>query len=91
MANTKITLTKADRFKTFLRSYFLLRSFNYERMQNGGVAYTLIPTIKKLYSKKRRSCRSTETSLGILQYPSLHGQPYLRSYHGLGRRSCQWS
>lgn len=36
----------------FLRSYFLLSSFNYERMQNGGVAYTLIPAIKKLYSKK---------------------------------------
>ncbi len=36
----------------FMRSYFLLSSFNYERMQNGGVAYTLIPAIKKLYSKK---------------------------------------
>ena len=36
----------------FLRSYFLLSSFNYERMQNGGVAYTLIPAIKKLYSSK---------------------------------------
>lgn len=52
MANTKITLTKADRFKTFLRSYFLLSSFNYERMQNGGVVYTMIPAIKKLYSSK---------------------------------------
>lgn len=48
----KISLSKADRFKMFLRSYFLLSSFNYERMQNGGVAYTLIPAIKKLYSKK---------------------------------------
>ena len=48
----KISLSKADRFKMFMRSYFLLSSFNYERMQNGGVAYTLIPAIKKLYSKK---------------------------------------
>ena len=48
----KVSLSKADRFKMFLRSYFLLSSFNYERMQNGGVAYTLIPAIKKLYSKK---------------------------------------
>ena len=48
----KVSLSKADRFKMFLRSYFLLCSFNYERMQNGGVAYTLIPAIKKLYSKK---------------------------------------
>ena len=46
MADSKIKLTKADRFKAFLRSYFLLASFNYERMQNGGVAYTLIPAIK---------------------------------------------
>lgn len=52
MADKKITLSKADRFKTFLRSYFLLSSFNYERMQNGGVAYTMIPAIKKLYSSK---------------------------------------
>ena len=52
MADSKIKLTKADRFKAFLRSYFLLASFNYERMQNGGVAYTLIPAIKKLYQTK---------------------------------------
>ena len=52
MEEKKIKLTKADRFKMFLRSYFLLGSFNYERMQNGGVAYTLIPAIKKLYSSK---------------------------------------
>ena len=52
MEEKKIKLTKADRFKMFLRPYFLLSSFNYERMQNGGVAYTLIPAIKKLYSSK---------------------------------------
>ena len=52
MEEKKIKLTKADRFKMFLRSHFLLSSFNYERMQNGGVAYTLIPAIKKLYSSK---------------------------------------
>ena len=50
MADSKIKLTKADRFKAFLRSYFLLASFNYERMQNGGVAYTFIPAIKKTLS-----------------------------------------
>lgn len=50
--NKKISLSKADRLKMFGRSYFLLSSFNYERMQNGGVAYTLIPAIKKLYTRK---------------------------------------
>ena len=49
MADSKIKLTKADRFKAFLRSYFLLASFNYERMQNGGWCYSIIPAIKKLY------------------------------------------
>ena len=34
MADSKIKLTKADRFKAFLRSYFLLASFNYERMHD---------------------------------------------------------
>ncbi|EFN96496.1 PTS system mannose/fructose/sorbose family transporter subunit IID [Streptococcus mitis] len=52
MAENKINLTKSDRFKAFLRSYFLLSSFNYERMQNGGFVYTLIPAIKKLYTSK---------------------------------------
>ena len=58
MEEKKIKLTKADRFKMFLRSYFLLSSFNYERMQNGGVAYTLIPAIKKLWRQPRRSMES---------------------------------
>ena len=52
MADSKIKLTKADRFKAFLRSYFLLASFNYERMQNGGWCYSIIPAIKKLYPNK---------------------------------------
>ena len=52
MEEKKIKLTKADRFKMFLRSYFLLSSFNYERMQNGGWCYSMIPAIKKLYPNK---------------------------------------
>jgi PTS system mannose-specific IID component len=50
MAN-KINLTKKDRFAVAWRSQFLQGSWNYERMQNGGWAYTLIPAIKKLYKK----------------------------------------
>lgn len=60
MADLKIKLTKADRFKSFLRSYFLLASFNYERMQNGGVAYTLIPAIKKLYQTKEERANGAD-------------------------------
>lgn len=47
----KVVLSKHDRFKAFLRSTLILGSFNYERMQNGGVCYSLIPAIKKLYKK----------------------------------------
>ena len=46
----KIKLTKKDRFAVAWRSQFLQGSWNYERMQNGGWAYTLIPAIKKLYA-----------------------------------------
>ncbi len=45
----KIKLSKKDRMATCLRSTFLQGSWNYERMQNGGWAYSMIPAIKKLY------------------------------------------
>ncbi|MGT2756033.1 PTS system mannose/fructose/sorbose family transporter subunit IID [Streptococcus ovuberis] len=48
----KITLTSADRKKIWWRSQFLQASWNYERMQNMGWAYAIIPAIKKLYTKK---------------------------------------
>ena len=48
----KITLTKQDRIKVWWRHQFLQGSWNYERMQNGGWCYSIIPAIKKLYSSK---------------------------------------
>ncbi|MDO4635357.1 MAG: PTS system mannose/fructose/sorbose family transporter subunit IID [Streptococcus sp.] len=48
----KIKLSKADRQKVWWRSTFLQGSWNYERMQNLGWAYSLIPAIKRLYTKK---------------------------------------
>ncbi len=52
MAENKIKLSKADRRSVMLRSQFLQGSWNYERMQNGGWAYSLIPALKKLYPNK---------------------------------------
>ena len=52
MADKKIKLTKADRFNVMWHSQFLQASWNYERMQNGGYAYSLIPALRKLYPKK---------------------------------------
>ncbi|SFH51148.1 PTS system mannose/fructose/sorbose family transporter subunit IID [Pisciglobus halotolerans] len=48
----QIKLTKKDRLSIWWRSTFLQGSWNYERMQNGGWAYTMIPAIKKLYKTK---------------------------------------
>ena len=48
----KIQLTKKDRLAVAWRSTFLQGSWNYERMQNGGFAYAMIPALKKLYKTK---------------------------------------
>ena len=49
---TKLALTKKDIRSTYWRSTFLLGSFNFERMQAMGFCVSMIPTIKRLYSKK---------------------------------------
>jgi len=48
----RITLSKGDRRAVCLRHQYLQGSWNYERMQNGGWCYAMIPAIKKLYSTK---------------------------------------
>ena len=48
----KIELSRNDRLSVAWRSQFLQGSWNYERMQNVGWAYALIPAIKKLYTTK---------------------------------------
>lgn len=48
MENEK-RLTKKDIFSMFLRSNFLLGSFNFERVQAMGYCYVMIPAIKRLY------------------------------------------
>ncbi|EOS7668798.1 PTS mannose/fructose/sorbose transporter family subunit IID [Enterococcus hirae] len=52
MAEEKITLSKRDRLAVAWRSTFIQGSWNYERMQNGGWAFSMIPAIKKLYKTK---------------------------------------
>lgn len=47
-----LKLTKKDRISVWWRSTLLQGSWNYERMQNGGWAFSLIPAIKKLYKTK---------------------------------------
>lgn len=48
----KISLSKKERMSVALRHQFLQGSWNYERMQNGGWCFSMIPAIKKLYPNK---------------------------------------
>ncbi len=59
----KIQLSKSDRQKVWWRSTFLQGSWNYERMQNLGWAYALIPAIKKLYTTKEDQAAALERHL----------------------------
>lgn len=52
MAENKVQLSKSDRMSVCMRHQFLQGSWNYERMQNGGWCFAMIPAIKKLYSNK---------------------------------------
>ncbi|MBA1434375.1 PTS system mannose/fructose/sorbose family transporter subunit IID [Bombilactobacillus bombi] len=70
----QVKLTKKDRIAVWWRSTFLQGSWNYERMQNGGFAYSLIPALKKLYkTKEERSAALTRH----LEFFNTH--PYLAS------------
>ncbi|ANK66476.1 PTS mannose family transporter subunit IID [Loigolactobacillus backii] len=74
MADNKITLTKRDRINVWWRSTFIQGSWNYERMQNGGWCYTLIPVIKKLYKTKEDRSAALKRHL---EFFNTH--PYLAS------------
>ncbi|MBN1469844.1 MAG: PTS mannose transporter subunit IID [Fusobacteriaceae bacterium] len=50
--NENKILTKEDIRKINFRSTFLLGSFNFERMQSMGFCVSMIPAIKRLYTKK---------------------------------------
>lgn len=56
----QMKLTKADRKRVWWRSQFLQGSWNYERMQNMGWAYALIPALKKLYTTKEDRAAALE-------------------------------
>jgi len=59
----ELKLTKKDRIAVWWRSAFLQGSWNYERMQNGGWAYAMIPAIKKLYKTKEDRAAALERHL----------------------------
>ena len=86
---TKKSLTKGDIRSTYWRSTFLLGSFNFERMQAMGFCVSMIPAIKRLYSKKKIKQRH-KTPLRILQHPTLGGIVYHRCNRRDGTRTREW-
>ena len=59
----EIKLSQKDRMSVAWRHQFLQGSWNYERMQNGGWCYAMIPAIKKLYSTKEEQSAALKRHL----------------------------
>ncbi|MDR2833373.1 MAG: PTS system mannose/fructose/sorbose family transporter subunit IID [Streptococcaceae bacterium] len=59
----KLKLTKKERIEVSIRSWFLQGSWNYERMQNGGWAFSMIPALKKLYPEGEEAKKALERHL----------------------------
>lgn len=68
-------LNKKDLNKMVWRSLMLQSSFNYERMQGGGWAYSMIPALKKIHTNKDDLSNSL---LDHLQFFNTH--PFLVTF-----------
>ena len=56
MADKKVT--KDDLFWTFVRSNFLLGSFNFERMQSMGFCVSMMPILKRVYGDNKEELKA---------------------------------
>ncbi|MDD6386919.1 PTS system mannose/fructose/sorbose family transporter subunit IID [Lactobacillus equicursoris] len=74
MTEKKVTLSKRDRWDVMWHSQLLQGSWNYERMQNGGWAYSMIPALRKLYPKKEDMAAALQRHLVFF-----NTHPYLAS------------
>jgi len=63
MAENEVKLSVADRRSVWWRHQFLQGSWNYERMQNGGWCYAMIPAIKALYKDKEEQAAALKRHL----------------------------
>ncbi|MCC8027579.1 MAG: PTS system mannose/fructose/sorbose family transporter subunit IID [Clostridium sp.] len=72
-------ITRADMMKVFWRSFFHEASFNLERYQALGIAYTLTPILKKLYKDKPE-----ELSAACMRHVELYNAPVQISNFTIG-------
>ena len=70
----RLSLDKKTRRAVMLRSQFIQGSWNYERMQNGGWCFAMIPAIKKLYTKKEDQIAAMKRHMEFF-----NTQPYVAS------------
>lgn len=59
----KYSVSKRIRFKIAWRTTFLQGSWNFERMQNGGWCYALIPAIRQLYPDQKEAAKALQRHL----------------------------
>lgn len=74
MTEKKVTLSKRDRWYVMWHSQLLQGSWNYERMENGGWAYSMIPALRKLYPNKEDMAAALQRHLVFF-----NTQPYVAS------------
>lgn len=67
-------LTTADQISVFWRSNFEQGSWNYERMQNLGFAYVMVPVIKRLYETPAEQQAAMQRHLDFF-----NTMPYMQS------------
>ncbi|MDO4680667.1 MAG: PTS system mannose/fructose/sorbose family transporter subunit IID [Aerococcus sp.] len=73
-ATNRVTISKRDRMLVNWRLTFIQACWNYERMHNVGMAYTIMPVLKKLYPKKEDY---TQALARHLEFFNCH--PYLEA------------
>ena len=81
----KLSLSKSARVKVWWRHQFLQGSWNYERMQNGGWAFSIIPAIKELYKDKKDQADALKRHLEFYNthpYCLLYTSPSPRDENG---------
>lgn len=62
-------------FSIFLRSFFIQAGWNYERFQNLGLAFSIMPALKKIYPEPER------LKAAVLRHlPIFNTQPYMASF-----------
>ena len=74
-------VTKNDMCSVFWRSFPLQASFNYERMQNVGFCYSLLPVLKTPVPGEERGIRGIKTPSVLFQYNASAGNFHHRRMH----------